>query len=770
MNKIILALLLTAAGCTASAQSGIPQKRVKAVRQTERTSGTARITVPQSLPESEGTLAAGITCLNAGESATVVWSENFDSGCDGWELENAEKFSWELKKMEDKYTFTGIDPDDVQSLYINGSYRIYERGTAAAISPAVEIPKNATFGGHIGYSYNLSSGYCTMTVSVSENGNDWTPLWSNLDDSEVKSWIWHKFAVDMTAYAGKTVRFKFEYGNTQSYDNAGYLGDFAIDGLQLSAAAEAASIDVLTGETVKFADASSGNPTSWQWSFPGGTPSSSAEQYPQIYYTRDGTYDVSLTVGDGTNTSTKTLPGFVNVTGVKPTARIGLPATFHFSQTRLPMIAPLAPVQFTDASEGFPTTHEWTFTGADQADAGKLIPSAEENPEVSFWFQHKQTAFLEVGNGHGESAAMEDFSVEYEGFANNLQPDDELFTFELDGFGEFPGTNSLQITDYAERFSKPSRPVFVSGAVVYFTNATAEELIDQIADVKVALCKSEGGLPGEQIEFMSWRVFELETPSGFTLTGTDFQFSRPVLVNDEFFIVVSGIPQKSENCTVSFATAKFRGSGNTAYFKQRGEWKAASAYFPAGANHTSYAISPYIVHSVMMPLSGTPIEVGQDAGETTLQLFSYLGYKTPVACDAAWCRITSKPNGMTLDDIKIGYDELPAGTDSRTATFTFTDGASTVSVPLIQKRGSGIRAEKDCGLTVSPTAVHSMLSVALPDGCSTVEILTAAGNSVYKAATASTRMAIDASAFAPGIYIVKASDGSRIHTAKFIKQ
>ena len=78
-------------------------------------------------------------------------------------------------------------------------------------------------------------------------------------------------------------------------------------------------------------------------------------------------------------------------------------------------------------------------------------------------------------------------------------------------------------------------------------------------------------------------------PSGTSLTGTDFEFSKPVTVNDEFFIVISDIPEKNETCTISFATAVFRGQGNTAYFKQRGEWKAASDYFPAGSNHTSYA-------------------------------------------------------------------------------------------------------------------------------------------------------------------------------------
>ena len=79
------------------------------------------------------------------------------------------------------------------------------------------------------------------------------------------------------------------------------------------------------------------------------------------------------------------------------------------------------------------------------------------------------------------------------------------------------------------------------------------------------------------------------------------------------------------------------------------------------------------------------IEVGKDAGEATFSLFSYCGYKTPVACDADWCRVTSEPNGLTLDEITIGYDALPARVNSRTATLTFTDGASEVNVTIKQE-------------------------------------------------------------------------------------
>jgi len=63
-----------------------------------------------------------------------------------------------------------------------------------------------------------------------------------------------------------------------------------------------------TGECINFFDHSTGNPTSWQWSFPGGSPSSSTLQNPDsICYFTPGTYPVQLIVSNGTNYDTLTV-------------------------------------------------------------------------------------------------------------------------------------------------------------------------------------------------------------------------------------------------------------------------------------------------------------------------------------------------------------------------------------------------------------------------------------------------------------------------------
>jgi PKD repeat protein len=63
---------------------------------------------------------------------------------------------------------------------------------------------------------------------------------------------------------------------------------------------------------VVFADLTTGGtPTTWLWSFPGGTPTTSILPNPSVTYSAPGTYDVTLTVGDGNSQTTYTQTAFV---------------------------------------------------------------------------------------------------------------------------------------------------------------------------------------------------------------------------------------------------------------------------------------------------------------------------------------------------------------------------------------------------------------------------------------------------------------------------
>jgi len=66
-------------------------------------------------------------------------------------------------------------------------------------------------------------------------------------------------------------------------------------------------------QSIDFFDQSTNNPTSWQWFFPGGNPSSSTLQNPTgIFYNTYGSFDVTLIACNATDCDTLYLPGFIN--------------------------------------------------------------------------------------------------------------------------------------------------------------------------------------------------------------------------------------------------------------------------------------------------------------------------------------------------------------------------------------------------------------------------------------------------------------------------
>lgn len=71
---------------------------------------------------------------------------------------------------------------------------------------------------------------------------------------------------------------------------------------------------VCEGGSLTFTDVSyNGQPTSYNWSFPGGTPSTSSDSVPTIQYNTAGTYSVSLTVANAQGSDNFSRTNYVHV-------------------------------------------------------------------------------------------------------------------------------------------------------------------------------------------------------------------------------------------------------------------------------------------------------------------------------------------------------------------------------------------------------------------------------------------------------------------------
>ena len=158
---------------------------------------------------------------------------------------------------------------------------------------------------------------------------------------------------------------------------------------------------ICPGSTVQYTSSSLFAPTSYLWSFPGGTPATSNDSNPVVTYNAAGTYDATLTVTNASGTSTKTTTGVVTVSSVKPMA--------NFTARQAP-ICPGGKITFTNRSGNCPSTYAWSFPG------GTPATSTDANPTVTFSTAGTYVVSLVAKNSNGDSDPTT-FTVQVQGAA-----------------------------------------------------------------------------------------------------------------------------------------------------------------------------------------------------------------------------------------------------------------------------------------------------------------------------------------------------------------
>lgn len=131
---------------------------------------------------------------------------------------------------------------------------------------------------------------------------------------------------------------------------------------------------------VEFTNFSSGLISSWEWSFPGGTPATSTEQNPTVTYETPGTYDIELTATGPGGSSTLISPDLV-IVNTAPTVGFG----FSVSETT---------VSFNNTSQNF-DTYTWDFGDGNST-------STDSNPVHQYEAPGSYQATLTVSNECGD--------------------------------------------------------------------------------------------------------------------------------------------------------------------------------------------------------------------------------------------------------------------------------------------------------------------------------------------------------------------------------
>ena len=138
-----------------------------------------------------------------------------------------------------------------------------------------------------------------------------------------------------------------------------------------TAAFTANSNTINVGSTINFLDLSTGNPTSWQWTFPGGTPATSTLQNPIVTYNSVGTFSVTLTATNAVGSNSSSVSNYIQVNSITT------PPVANFT-SNVTNINVASSVTFTNQSTNGATSFIWSFPG------GTPSSSTQTNPIISY--------------------------------------------------------------------------------------------------------------------------------------------------------------------------------------------------------------------------------------------------------------------------------------------------------------------------------------------------------------------------------------------------
>ena len=207
--------------------------------------------------------------------------------------------------------------------------------------------------------------------------------------------------------------------------------------------------------TVNFTNTSTGNITSYAWTFGDGTTSTAAN--PVKVYSAAGSYTVSLTVTGPGGSNTQTRTNYITVTTV------GAPVA-QFTGTPTSGMAPRT-VNFTNTSTGSITSYAWTF--------GDGTTSTAANPVKVYSAAGSYTVSLTVTGPGGSNTQTR---TNYITVTTSGAPAAQFTANRTWGSGRlkvaFTNTSTGNITSYAWNFGDGTTSTAANPAKVYSTAGT----------------------------------------------------------------------------------------------------------------------------------------------------------------------------------------------------------------------------------------------------------------------------------------------------------
>ncbi|MFA6128846.1 MAG: PKD domain-containing protein [Bacteroidales bacterium] len=361
-------------------------------------------------------------------------------------------------------------PPDYEPVYAGWDRRVYTfldtvtcihhpNGSVKKISKSYHRVVTADFGG--GYDTNTHWKISAWDLGTTEPGSSGSPLFNNehrivgdLTGGDAScsynfNDYFEKFSVSWDKYPDSSNQLKYwlDPGQTgvqvanslDPYSGGKPVANFNIrpDKIQV-------------GRKVYFTDLSTGEPTSWRWSFEGGIPSGSDKPEPQpVKFPIAGSYPVTLLIsnelGEDSLQQTVTVSDF---------------AQYSLSENR---IVPERVVELQDRSTAVPNTMTWMVTGASSPLAsGSPVQLSFVNPndytvKEIIEFQYFTDTLI-----HYNQIRVIPEVLAYRSFTfRNVKSDEHTSYLTMGTQGYLPGSNSMNIVAFAEAFRNTSDTAYV---------------------------------------------------------------------------------------------------------------------------------------------------------------------------------------------------------------------------------------------------------------------------------------------------------------------
>ncbi|MCF8405171.1 MAG: T9SS type A sorting domain-containing protein [Bacteroidales bacterium] len=263
--------------------------------------GTFTITANAGTPQGEA-VALNLNVEANGGTYNNTFMMSFTVGLivEDWETGTMDQFDWE----------TGGNANwdiSTQSPY-EGTYCIKSGSINDQQTTFLSITFDVLANGDIGFYKKVSS----------EASYDYLKFYidGNMMDQWAGEVAWSESSFPVTA-GNHTFKWEYEKDySVSSGSDCAWLDFITLPSGALTALYAGFTSDnntVCEEEVVSFFDASSGDVISWDWTFEGGSPATSTFQNPEVAYFTAGSYDVGLTVSDGTDTHTISIEDYITV-------------------------------------------------------------------------------------------------------------------------------------------------------------------------------------------------------------------------------------------------------------------------------------------------------------------------------------------------------------------------------------------------------------------------------------------------------------------------